>query len=317
MTPSLLPSQSPTIPTKQPTAAETPTEAPTAPTTRPSSRPTATIAKAVATTSPTAEDSGGGGVAGAIVVVVVLLGLGGAVYWKRDAIRAKFGRRAATTDAARGAVEMRMNPMTQGSGAPAAATVEVHHEANSGGGGARQHRALPALPARPKPAPATSVQTARALFDYTAQHRDELSFTAGDVITITSADSHAESGNKDWLHGSLPNGRTGVFPANYVEMVASGTRAPPGAAEEEAADTSASVAGKEIGRALFDYQGQHEDELTFSAGSVITISPVQSHGQGPDWLHGSLPGGEDGIFPASYVQLDVAAAANQGAIVPE
>ena len=58
----------------------------------------------------------------------------------------------------------------------------------------------------------------------------------------------------------------------------------------------------------YDYGAQNGDELSITAGDRITISPVQDHGQSDEWLHGALPDGRVGIFPASYVQLEVASA---------
>ena len=49
-----------------------------------------------------------------------------------------------------------------------------------------------------------------AIYTYVAQYEDELSFEEGDVITVLSKDE------ADWWKGEL-NGKSGVFPSNYVE----------------------------------------------------------------------------------------------------
>jgi len=59
----------------------------------------------------------------------------------------------------------------------------------------------------------------KALYDFTAENADELTFTVGTVITVQE-----ELG--EWLRGEL-NGQVGIFPTNYVEMIQS---APPPAA---------------------------------------------------------------------------------------
>ena len=50
----------------------------------------------------------------------------------------------------------------------------------------------------------------KALYAYGGQHDEELAFEAGDIINLISKDEEA------WWKGEL-NGRTGVFPSNYVE----------------------------------------------------------------------------------------------------
>jgi len=52
----------------------------------------------------------------------------------------------------------------------------------------------------------------RALYDFQAENPDELSFSTGQVIDIVSQE------NSDWWTGIL-NGREGIFPANYVELI--------------------------------------------------------------------------------------------------
>ncbi|KAJ7352482.1 SH3 domain-containing protein [Mycena albidolilacea] len=63
--------------------------------------------------------------------------------------------------------------------------------------------------------PAAQTVRAKALWDYgDGQSSQDLSFRAGDTIEII------EETNSDWWTGRL-NGREGVFPANYVEKLAS------------------------------------------------------------------------------------------------
>ena len=49
-----------------------------------------------------------------------------------------------------------------------------------------------------------------ALYTYTAQYEDELSFEAGDTVMVVNKDE------ADWWKGEC-NGKSGVFPSNYVE----------------------------------------------------------------------------------------------------
>ena len=49
-----------------------------------------------------------------------------------------------------------------------------------------------------------------AVYTYAAQYEDELSFEAGETVTVLNKDE------ADWWKGEC-NGKTGVFPSNYVE----------------------------------------------------------------------------------------------------
>ncbi|XP_012265926.2 unconventional myosin-Ie-like [Athalia rosae] len=74
-------------------------------------------------------------------------------------------------------------------------------------------RPLPATPNTPAPKPPTpSFPKVKALYDYVPQDLDELGFQEGTIIELLK--EHKEG----WWEGRL-NGKTGLFPWNYVEKI--------------------------------------------------------------------------------------------------
>lgn len=171
---------------------------------------------------------------------------------------------------------------------------------------------VPAAP--PMGAPSAPVDSgekfARALYAFESEESDDLPFQAGDMIKLTACDEADE-----WWQGEL-NGRAGMFPANYVELVDSphevaspetpaaeplAEEAAPAEAEAEAEDTLPEGATPAQGQcsALYDFDGQDSDELSFRAGEILTIT-----GEMNGWYLGKRQGDDKvGIFPANYVEL--------------
>uniref|UniRef100_UPI00358E5D18 intersectin-1 isoform X2 n=1 Tax=Myxine glutinosa TaxID=7769 RepID=UPI00358E5D18 len=80
-----------------------------------------------------------------------------------------------------------------------------------GPGSGKSTPVAPAEVAKALPAAAASVCQVIAIYDYTAQNEDELSFSKSQVINVMSKD------DSDWWKGEL-NGLTGLFPSNYVKQ---------------------------------------------------------------------------------------------------
>uniref|UniRef100_A0A8C6YQI0 SH3 domain containing 19 n=1 Tax=Nothoprocta perdicaria TaxID=30464 RepID=A0A8C6YQI0_NOTPE len=115
-----------------------------------------------------------------------------------------------------------------------------------------------------------SVEWCEALHDFTAETKDDLSFKKGDCILIL------EQVDAEWYRGRL-NEKEGIFPAVFVQTF-SGTK------------------GK--AKALYDFHGENEDELSFKAGDTITELEVVDE----DWMSGEMQG-KSGIFPKNFVQI--------------
>ncbi|XP_072477337.1 SH3 domain-containing protein 19 isoform X3 [Notamacropus eugenii] len=122
-----------------------------------------------------------------------------------------------------------------------------------------------------------------ALHDFTAETNEDLPFKKGDRILIIE---HLDS---DWYRGRL-NGTEGIFPAVFVQPCLGSIA--------ETRLLSASGQKKEKAKALYDFHGENEDELSFKAGDVITeLESVDE-----DWMSGERAG-RFGIFPKNYVQV--------------
>lgn len=59
-----------------------------------------------------------------------------------------------------------------------------------------------------------NLRTYRAMYDYSAQDEDEVSFRDGDYIV------NVQPIDDGWMYGTVQRtGRTGMLPANYIEFV--------------------------------------------------------------------------------------------------
>uniref|UniRef100_A0A8C8X6P5 SH3 domain containing 19 n=1 Tax=Panthera leo TaxID=9689 RepID=A0A8C8X6P5_PANLE len=121
-----------------------------------------------------------------------------------------------------------------------------------------------------------------ALHSFTAETSEDLAFRRGDRILILE---HVDS---DWYKGRLHD-REGIFPAVFVRPC-----------QAEAKSMAALALKGKKAKALYDFHGENEDELSFKAGDIITeLESVDD-----DWMSGELMG-KSGIFPKNYVQFQV------------
>nr|XP_021498088.1 vinexin isoform X3 [Meriones unguiculatus] len=131
-------------------------------------------------------------------------------------------------------------------------------------------------------------KAARVKFDFQAQSPKELTLQKGDIVYI-----HKEV-DKNWLEGEH-HGRLGIFPANYVEVL------PADEIPKPIKPPTYQVLEYGDAIAQYSFKGEVEVELSFRKGErICLIRKVNEH-----WYEGRITGtGRQGIFPASYVQIN-------------
>lgn len=145
----------------------------------------------------------------------------------------------------------------------------------------------------PQAPPAASGGSAAAVYlkaeyDFEFQAEGDLGFKENDIIKLI------DDSDPSWWKGEL-RGKVGTFPASYVKKISAGEAealASAPAKSAEAADEGSKC------RALFDFEAQSEDELTFAAGEILTITSELD-----GWYLGKTAAGSVGIFPANYVEM--------------
>ncbi|CAG8549514.1 6325_t:CDS:2, partial [Paraglomus brasilianum] len=121
-----------------------------------------------------------------------------------------------------------------------------------------------------------------AIYSYTTDEPDEISFTKGAIITNITFESD------NWWHGTASDGSIGLFPANYVEII-----------EPEVYDHTGEEDSGYMAVAIYSCTADKPDEISFTEGAVITNITFEYD----DWWQGTAPDGSIGLFPANYVEL--------------
>ncbi|XP_077336865.1 SH3 domain-containing kinase-binding protein 1 isoform X2 [Lithobates pipiens] len=146
-------------------------------------------------------------------------------------------------------------------------------------------------------------------FDYKAQHDDELTIVAGEIITKIKK----EDGG--WWEGEL-KGRRGLFPDNFVRELKKDIKKdlsskPPDRPNQTISNgnallsSEAAVRGSGRGertrrrrcQVAFSYLPQNEDELELKVGEIIEVLGEVEEG----WWEGVL-NGKTGMFPSNFIK---------------
>ena len=139
---------------------------------------------------------------------------------------------------------------------------------------------------------------ATVIAPYSAAGKEQLSLQKGQMILVRK---RTETG---WWQGEIQASGTGTkgrkrqigwFPASYVKLMGGG--AAEKTPEKTATKSDETEAKKPKYRALFTYAGQHDDELAFNAGDIITLLSKDEEA----WWKGELDG-RVGVFPSNYVE---------------
>jgi len=125
---------------------------------------------------------------------------------------------------------------------------------------------------------------ARALFTFTGEKKDELSFSEGVTIRLLKRI------DDNWLEGEL-NGKIGIFPQSFVKIEVG----LPSKDEESILAAS----GKPYARALCNFHGNSNDDLQFERGDLIELLSWAGEG----WMKGCTSNNMIGVFPLSFVHV--------------
>ncbi|KAG8573722.1 hypothetical protein GDO81_012512 [Engystomops pustulosus] len=97
------------------------------------------------------------------------------------------------------------------------APVGAYHPSQSQGFGYMHQSSMSSMRSMHSPhahSTSPSMRTFRAMYDYSAQDDDEVSFRDGDYIV------NVQPIDEGWMYGTVQRtGKTGMLPANYIEAV--------------------------------------------------------------------------------------------------
>ncbi|KAF9278837.1 hypothetical protein BGZ68_008325 [Mortierella alpina] len=144
------------------------------------------------------------------------------------------------------------------------------------------------------------------LYAYEKAEENEMSLIEGELIlNVTELDV-------GWWSGESADGtRSGLFPANYVEVVDQAEEQVAAAAvtEENHVQEAPAInghatadevpSGQPSAVALYDYNAGEPNEISFLEGEVITSIEFVTD----DWWSGTSVHGANGLFPSNYVEL--------------
>lgn len=166
--------------------------------------------------------------------------------------------------------------------------------------------------AEPKHAARTYPYTCRVIFGYQGCHADELSIAQGEELEVI------EDGDmEEWVKARNKAGQVGYVPEKYLlclscvgsepgSAASTGATGPSGAAlQRQLSSIMAAELVLEPGawlvRALYDYEGQSPEELSFPEGAIIRVLPRAEDEVDDGFWTGDFDG-RVGVFPSLVVE---------------
>nr|XP_037281605.1 intersectin-1-like isoform X2 [Rhipicephalus microplus] len=154
-------------------------------------------------------------------------------------------------------------------------------------------------PEPPADFPVTTEEKFVALYAYQSQEPGDLSFNAGDVISVSKKEG-------EWWTGTLA-GQTGIFPSNYVRLYEPEVKVQPARPETPQSDgkvkNSKMIKKPEIVSVIAPYKATGPEQLTLEKGQLIQVRKKTDSG----WWEGELQvkgkKRQTGWFPATYVKV--------------
>ncbi|OQR69526.1 SH3 domain-containing RING finger protein 3-like [Tropilaelaps mercedesae] len=146
----------------------------------------------------------------------------------------------------------------------------------------------------------SAICCAKAIYPYESSNVSDLSFQKGDLINLIKRI------DVNWYQGEL-KGKVGYVPASYITVVTLGPLATALSSQGGPLGHSGQAMGQALAKALYDFQitdksSEEKECLTFSRGEIIAVLRRVDE----NWAEGRV-GDRQGIFPISFVEMNVAA----------
>ncbi|XP_034545179.1 F-BAR and double SH3 domains protein 1-like [Notolabrus celidotus] len=139
----------------------------------------------------------------------------------------------------------------------------------------------------------------RVIYNYQASQSDELSIIEGEELQVV------EDGDvEDWLKVCNACGQVGYVPERYVQFLCLPVE--DAAQLDSSFSSTSSIGNKErsrgVARALYSYQAQSAEELSFQEGALIHLRRCRQGEVDDGFWEGEL-NGRVGVFPSLVVEL--------------